>query len=70
MKKLTMMEVVTIFGGTSGPLKSIHPVLRDYIKEKFLDNDEPTIDNIPQAIAKSLEGLPEVLRGIKVNEFF
>ena len=70
MKKLTMMEVVTIFGGTSAPLKSIHPLLRSYIQEKFLDNEELTLDNIPQAISKSLEGLPEVLRGIKVSGFF
>ena len=67
MKQLTMMEVVTIFSGTAEPLKSIHPLLRVYMREKLLDNEEPTVDNIPQAIAKTVDGLPEVLRGISVS---
>lgn len=67
MRKMSISEVVTVFGGTTAPLVAIHSTLRDFIRERLLDGEEPTNDNIPQAIDKFVEGLPAVLNGLDVS---
>lgn len=68
MRKLTIQEVVTIFGGSHEPLKSIHSTLREFIRDVILEGTaEPTAELIPEAIDNFLEGLPAVLREIDVR---
>ena len=69
MRKLSISEVVTVFGGTTTPLTSIHPTLREFVQEKLLNGAEPTNDNIPEAIAKFVEDLPGVLNQMDVSSF-
>ena len=66
MKKMSISEVVTVFGGVTGPLVTIHPTLRDFIKERLLNGEEPTNDNIPQAIESFVSELPAVLNELQV----
>ena len=66
MRKMSISEVVTVFGGVTGPLKTIHPTLRDFVKERLLNGEEPTADKIPLAISNFVQGLPEVLKGFDV----
>ena len=65
-RKLTIVEVVTIFGGSADPLASIHGTLREFVKDTLLGGEEPTADNIPQAIEKFIEGLPGMLEELQV----
>ena len=67
MRRLTIQEVVMIFGGNHEPLKSIHGTLREFIQDVILEGTEPTAELIPKAIDSFLEGLPAVLRGIDVS---
>ena len=67
MRRLTIQEVVMIFGGNHEPLKSIHGTLREFIRDVILEGTEPTAELIPKAIESFLEGLPAVLRGIDVS---
>ena len=68
MKKMSISEVVTVFGGVTGPLVTIHPTLREFIKERLLNGEEPTNDNIPQAIESFVSELPAVLNQLQVIE--
>ncbi|XP_019853287.1 PREDICTED: uncharacterized protein LOC105313082 isoform X2 [Amphimedon queenslandica] len=65
MKKMSISEVVTVFGGVTGPLVTIHPTLREFIKERLLNGEEPTNDNIPQAIESFVSELPAVLNQLQ-----
>jgi hypothetical protein len=65
MKKMSITEVVTVFGGVTGPLKAIHGTLRDFVKERLLDGEEPTADKIPLAITNFVKGLPQFLKELQ-----
>lgn len=65
-KKMTIVEVVTVFGGDPEPLNSLHATFREFIRTKLLDNEEPTAENTPQAIEKFIKGIPAMLAGLTV----
>ena len=69
-RKLTIVEVVTVFGGDPEPLNSLHGTFREFIRKKLLDDEEPTSSNIPQAIEKFIEGVPAMLNELKVCLIF
>ena len=66
-KKLTIVEVVTVFGGDPEPLNSLHATFREFISKKLLDGEEATVANIPQGIESFIAGIPAMLSEITVS---
>ena len=68
-KELSVLEVMSVFNGDTAPLGRLQPVLLEFVREKLLYGDIPTLDREREeaAVRSFIRGCLTSLRGVEVG---
>ncbi len=66
-KRLSVLEVMSVFNGATAPLEQLQPVLREFVRERLLFGDIPVPGRESEAVRNFIQGCLPSLRAIEVT---
>lgn len=67
-RELSVVEVMRVFKGEIGPAERLQPSLFNYIRERLLNGEEPTLARRQQAVEALLANCKSSLVAIEVSQ--
>ena len=64
---VTFIHLMSVFFGNPQPLQSLRAPLQQFIHEHVLRDDQPTVANIDQAVARMLDDMREDINATCVS---
>lgn len=66
-KRLSVLEVMSVFNGATAPLEQLQPILREFVRERLLFGDIPDPGREKEAVRTFIQGCLPSLRAVEVS---